>query len=289
MTVLAHGVVNGLVTALLALAFSLVYLPTRVFNIALAGLYSLAPFVVWSLIEQGVGPVFSVTAAIAVAVGISLLLEVINHGPLERRGAPPSAHLVASLGTYMVIIELIVLIWDNESKILGIGSREISPLLGLRLMTSQIVAGSVSAALLALGYGWLHGTRQGLVFRAIADNPTQASLYGVNLARSRLLAFGLSGGLGASAALLTASDVGFGPHLGMEALLPAVAALIIGGRDSVWGPLVGGLVVGLLRSLALWLVASQWQEPITFTAMLCFLLLKPQGLVGRRTRLEFDG
>jgi len=287
--ILAYGVVNGLVIALLALGFSLVYLPARVFNIALAGLYSLTPFLAWSLIEHGLGTGGSIAMAIAVAVGISLLLEVVNHGPLERKGAPSSAHLVTSLGSYMVIIELIVLIWDNESKVLGIGSRELSPLLGLRLMNSQIVAGTVSAVLLALSYGWLHGTRNGLVLRAIADNPTQASLYGLSIRRARLFAFGLSGCLGASAALLRASDVGFGPHLGIEALLPAVAALIIGGRDSLWGPLVGGLVVGILRSLALWLFASQWQEPITFTAMLFFLLLKPQGLVGRRTRVEFGG
>ena len=123
-------------------------------------------------------------------------------------------------------------------------------------------------------------------FRALADNPDELALRGYNIRRLRLLAFGVSGLLGAVSALLTAYDIGFDPNVGLSALLLAVVAVIIGGRQSFIGPVVGGILLGMVRSEVVWILSARWQEAVTFGLLVLFLYMRPNGLVGRETRLE---
>ena len=88
----------------------------------------------------------------------------------------------------------------------------------------------------------------GLEFRALADNAKEFALRGYNVNRLRLLAFGLSGLLGAVSSLLVAYDIGFDPNGGLNAVLLAVVAVIIGGRQSFLGPILGGILLGVIRS-----------------------------------------
>ena len=92
--------------------------------------------------------------------------------------------------------------------------------------------------------------------------------------------------------MLMAYDIGFGPHTGLHATLLAVVAVIIGGRSSFVGPIVGGLLLGLICALDLihaqvvWHFSARWQDAATFAALALFLLLRPQGLFGQKTRIE---
>ena len=80
--------------------------------------------------------------------------------------------------------------------------------------------------------------------------------------------------------------MGFDPNTGLHAVLLAVVAMIIGGRGSFVGPVVGGLLLGIVRAQVVWHWSARWQEAVTF-AMLAFVrLLLPHVLLGQRTRLE---
>jgi len=95
MQIIANGVVAGLTIALMALAFTIVYLPTRVFFVALGGLYTLIPFIARSCLDAGVPwPVVLVTCAI-MGIALSVLCELVNHGPLDRKKGSSTAHLVS--------------------------------------------------------------------------------------------------------------------------------------------------------------------------------------------------
>ncbi len=111
-------------------------------------------------------------------------------------------------------------------------------------------------------------------------------LYGYDIRKLRLLAFTLSGLLAGIASLLTAYDVGFDPHGGLHALLLGVVAVIVGGRGTWWGPVVAGLVLGLLRAFIVWEFSARWQDAATFALLVIILFLRPQGLLGRKARLE---
>jgi branched-chain amino acid transport system permease protein len=114
MQVLVNGFVSGASIALLALGFAVVYLPTRVFHIALAGIYSLVPFLALTLGSVGIPwPICAIVAILGGGV-LSVLCEGFNHARLDRKGAGPGLHLVSSLGIFIVIVQLIAMIWGNE-------------------------------------------------------------------------------------------------------------------------------------------------------------------------------
>lgn len=286
MQVLVNGLINGLAIALVAVAFNVVYQPARVFYIASAGLYAIAPFLAWALVAVGCPIVLAALASVVACALLSCLFEVANHGPLERRGAPMGVHLVSSLGIYMLLIHGAALIWGNDPRVLREGLDTVYRPWGLVLTRAQLVSGVASLVLLGCFAVWLWWTRMGLLFRGLSENPVGMALLGQNTRRLRLLAFGLSGASAAIAALLVAYDVGFDPHGGLPALLLGVVAVIIGGRNSYVGPIVGAILLGVVRSQVVWHLSARWQEAVTFLILAVFLLVRPDGLFRRAVRLE---
>ena len=278
--------VSGLGIALLALSFAVVYLPSRIFHLAMGGIFATAPFVAHSCIQAGLPWTVALGISVMTCVLLSLLCEIANHSPLDARSAPSGVHFVSSLGILVVISQILVLSWGSETRALRTG---ISPSWSAGLVSLTVPQGlilGVSIFLLAGFYAWLRFGQIGLQFRAVADNPIEYALRGYNPRRIRLVAFGLSGFLAACAALTTAYDYGYDAFGGMPALLLAVVAFIIGGRDSFLGPLVGGLLIGVIRVSVSWFLSASWQDGVTFLILAVFLIARPSGILGDRSRLE---
>lgn len=286
MQIVLNGFISGLAIALLAVAFQMVYLPTRVFFVGLAGLYSLAPFIY--LAGQEIFGCWegSVMLSLAVVVTLSLLFEWANHAPLTRKGASDGAHLISSLGIYIVLVQVVAIIWGNDTKTLRTGLDPTVQFFGGILTQSQLLMAGVTCVLLLGFLAMLRASGIGLRLRALADNPIQFALYGYNVDIHRLIAFGLAGLFATAASLLTAYDIGFDPHTGLRAVLLAVVAVIIGGRTSFVGPIIGGVLLGLIRAQVVWHFSARWQEAVTFAVLAFFLLVRPQGLFGQKTRVE---
>ncbi|MCK4303293.1 MAG: branched-chain amino acid ABC transporter permease [Candidatus Eisenbacteria sp.] len=288
MQVVANGIITGLTIVVLALGFTAAYLPTRVFHLALGGIYAAAPFCAWTCLRLGWSPWFALGLAVLAGAGLSLACEAANHALLDRKRAPSGAHLIASLGAYIVIAQATAMIWGNEPKVLRTGVDAVTTIGGLVLTRAQLMAAAVSIGVLAIFYVWLRFSGLGLRFRALAENSVEFALRGYNVRRLRLLAFGISGVLCSTSSLLVANDVGFDAHGGLHATILAVVAVIIGGRRSFYGPLVGGLLLGLVRSGAVWFFSARWQEAVTFLLLALFLFFRPSGLLGRKGRMEAD-
>src|SRR5438105_1278789 len=116
MQIFVNGIIAGLTIAVLALAFTVVYLPTRVFHVALGGVYTAVPFFAWAGLQRGWSWYVVVAAASLAGVGCSVACELTNHALLERRRASSGAHLVSSLGIYIIIVQAVVMSWGNETK-----------------------------------------------------------------------------------------------------------------------------------------------------------------------------
>jgi len=288
MQIIANGLIAGLTIVVLALAFVVVYLPTRVFHLALGGVYAIVPFIAWSCWQARWSWYCPITVAIITGVLISLAGELFNHAPLELKQASWGAHLVSSLGIYIIIVQIVALIWGQESKFLRTGIDRVTAIGNIRLTQTQIVGAVVCVGAIALFYLWLKWSNLGLQFRGMADNPKQFALQGYNILQLRRIAFGISGFLGAIASLLVAYDVGFDPNTGLVAVLLAVVAALIGGRQSFWGPLIGGILLGIIRSQAVWLLDARWQDAITFMILAIFLYVRPNGILGHKSRLESE-
>jgi branched-chain amino acid transport system permease protein len=286
MQVILNGIVSGAAIALLAVAFQTVYLPTRVFFIGLAGIYSCAPFLSYALRAYGSGWLLAISASVLASVGLSVLCEWANHARLTRRQASNGAHLIASLGTYIVLVQIVAMLWGNDTKVLRAGLDTVTRIDNVVITGAQWTTLGVAVLLLGLFCLFLMRSDLGLRLRALADNPVQFALLGYNVDHHRLLAFGLAGLLAAASALVTAFDIGFDPHVGLHAVLLAVVAVIIGGQDSFGGSVFGALLLGLLRAQVVWHWSARWQEPVTFGLLAIILVFRPQGLLGHKNRLE---
>jgi branched-chain amino acid transport system permease protein len=149
-----------------------------------------------------------------------------------------------------------------------------------------MIAGIVSIFIICAFLIWLKKNKLGIKFRALSDNPIELALRGYNIKKLRLFAFGLSGFLTAVGSLLSSYETGFDPHMGMSVFLLAVVATIIGGQKSFTGSIIGGILIGIIRSQVVWHFSARWQDAFTFLILVIFLYLRPYGLVGGKVRLE---
>jgi len=286
MQIIINGFISGLTISTLALAFAVVYVPTRVFHVAIGGIYAAIPFIALACLGLGLHLSLAIVVAVAAGVLLSILCEGLNHYPLEQRGAPVAVHLISSLGIYIVIVQVIALVWGDDVRALRTRIDGIVEAGNIVLTHAQVITVIVSLVLLISFYLWLQYTRLGLHFRALANNPREFVLRGYNVRRFRLLAFGMSGVLCAGTALVVSYDIGFDPHVGFAVLLQAVVAVIIGGRDSFFGPILGGALLGLIRSNVVWFLSARWETAITFLVLVVLLHVRPRGLLGKQAGIE---
>jgi branched-chain amino acid transport system permease protein len=286
MQILMNGIIQGLLLALVGMGFALVYNATGIFHVAQGVIFAGAPFILLACIQSGLGWPVGVFISLIFAVAVSCLYEAGNHWPLQKKEASKEIHLIASLGVYIALVQLIAIIWGNETRVLRSGVDATFGFAGVILTRSQLLGGAIAFVVLSAFLFWLWCTDIGLRFRALADNPTQLSLMGYNIRMLRLAVFALSGLLTATAALLMALDIGFDPHSGLQMVLLAMVATIIGGRGSFFGAVVGGMLLGVLRSQVVWYTSARWEEAATFFILVLVLFFRPQGLFGRVGRLE---
>lgn len=286
MQIILNGLINGFAIALLALGFQIVYLPTRVFFIGLAGLYALSPYLYTAVRRHDLPWGLCLGSTVAIIVLLAILMEKINHAPLSQKRASEGAHLISSLGIYILVVQGIIIFWGNDYKALRDGVDISFKMAGNVLSGSQVLIAVVSAIILLAFVAIIQISDMGLRLRALADNPNQFALYGFNVDNHRLLAFALAGVLASVASLLTSYDIGFAPNNGLHAVLLAAVSVIIGGRTSFVGPIFGAIILGILRAEVVWQLSAQWQEAVTFVLMALFLLFRPQGLFGQKSRIE---
>jgi branched-chain amino acid transport system permease protein len=120
-----------------------------------------------------------------------------------------------------------------------------------------------------------------MILRAVANDSELSSALGLNSGRVIAVAFALGSALAGVAAIFIAYDTDLTPMMGFRAILMGVVAVIVGGVGSIPGALVGGLFVGLAQHLGVWKLPTQWQDAIVFLILIVFLVLRPQGFLGK--------
>ena len=282
---LINGLVNGSMIALVALGFSLVYNTTRVFHIAYAGVYVWAGYLLYLFSTTLNWPVWAAfLAAMAGSAMINLLCEILLYAPLKRQGRSHDAVMISSVGVLIILISAVELLWGNAAFFLdhnwaqlGLGTEHLLP--PGRLFTLLMVSG-----IIGLFFIFLKFTRLGIRFRAIRDNEALMHIYGVSSSRVKILIFIISGLLLAVASGLTALDVGIHPSLGIPVFINAFVALVIGGVGRFDGPVIGGVILGLLQSMTEYFFHSKWVILVTFILLIAFLIVKPGGIIPERKR-----
>ena len=293
--ILFNGLVVGSLYALVALGFSLIYSGTRIFHIAHGAAYTTAvySYLLWLTLFNS-QPSTAGWGAFTLAVILSLLVacifaalcEIGIYRPLYKRGAPPMVAFISSLGVYIVVVNVIALLFGSEKKVL---STSVAPSVfygQLVVNRVQVIQLAISATLILMAFLLLKKTSLGRNIRALSDNATLLNVLGIDPMRVRTTVFIVGSALAAVAALLRALDVGINPYGGLIAVLTATVAILVGGIGSNLGAVCGALFIGLTQNLVVWVFSSEWKDAVTFGILIAVLLYRRDGVFTRQQRLE---
>jgi len=271
---------------LIGQSFALTYYTTRFFHIAHAVTLTFAAYFTFLFSVQLQCPVWlTIPLAILCATCVGMLSELALYKPLRRRGATPMALLIASLGLYIVLQNVISLCWGDHTRSIRIGEIKVGhQFFGAYITDIQIITIAVCVTLFAACVLLIKYSRIGRNIRAVASNPELSNVVGIHSDRVILWAFALGSALVAVAGILIAFDTDMRPTMGFSWLLYGVVAMIIGGIGSNWGLVGGALLLATAQHLAAYYVGSQWMDAVAYIILILFLIARPLGFSGKRLK-----
>ncbi|MBG1263363.1 branched-chain amino acid ABC transporter permease [Nostoc commune] len=300
-----NGLSIGSIYAIFALGYTLVYSILGIINLAHGAIFTLGAYFTYALMGGNFGfngllanaalPI-KLPFAIALIIGstlaglVGVVMERAAFRPLRRQGSDPLLTVVSSLGVGVVIVNLIQYLVGAESYTYPANTYgNLPPAINfgtpdnpIPIRSVQVVIFAVSVVIVAILTYFINRTKYGKAMQAIAEDPTTASLLGINSDRFIILTFFISSFLAGLAGTLVASSVSIaGPYFGIAFGLRGLAVIVLGGLGSIPGAVLGGLVIGLVEAF----VPSEfsgYKDAVAFGILFIMLLVRPQGLLGRR-------
>ncbi|MEX2411372.1 MAG: branched-chain amino acid ABC transporter permease [Candidatus Paceibacterota bacterium] len=280
-----NSTVSGLLLALVALGFNLIFSTTKVFHIAHGAVYVGGAYCFWWLSNNGFPFWISILGSIIITALLAMILEYLVYRPLDKKKSGQAITLISSMGVYLFLVNLIALLFGNNSIILNTNLGSSISFLNLNIVPVQGVQLLVSTLLIGL-FLWHTKAKWFLNVKAMISESTVASVMGVNTYAIRMYAVIVGSLLSVSASVLLLYDTGMSPHAGMGITLSAVVAVIIGGTDSFKGTLAASLLIAFLQTGTEWFFSAQWKEGITFLLLIAVILWRTEGIVSFNLRVE---
>jgi branched-chain amino acid transport system permease protein len=282
--VLLSGLQVGCIYALVALSFFIILSATGILNFAQGEWMMISGVLGVTLLGFGVPYALALLMSVLGAAGLSVLSERLVIRPLQRRNAPQAITLLALFGIMLVARYGTGRLHGRLDEPLpapfGSGVIFLTPDIFMSRQTVLIYA--VTALLFGLTLLFLRRTWLGRSLRIAAIDPLAASLVGVNLDTVRLTAFAVGGLIAGLVAWLYAPLYAVGYMTGVIPGIKGFIALFIGGMASPAGPLLGGLLLGLLEVSAARYLPSVYAQGIAFALLMLVLVVRPRGLLGSR-------
>ena len=282
--ILIDAISVGGLYALTALGIGLIFSVMRLANFAHAEFVTVAAYTLFALSGQPV--IMGIAASVLVAIALAVLTERIAFRPL--RGADSATLLISSFAVSMFLQKLLIFAVGSRPKALDPLPMLSQPIVigNVQVSALKLVTIAVCVVLLAALTLFLKKTRFGLEMRAAAENFTMARLLGVRANAVIAVAFALSGVLAAVVAVLFAAQTGFvQPRLGVQLVIVAFVATVIGGLGNLFGAAVGGFFVGAVATLLQAFLPPElrpFREAFLFIVVILVLLVRPQGLFPAR-------
>ena len=278
------GLLIGLVYGLSALGLSVIFGVIRIVNFAHGEIMVVGMFFALLMFRWlGLDPLLSVPLAAALMFGFGYVLQLIVVSRVSHLPEHMQFLLLAAIA--IMIVSALLLVFGPDAQGVQVGyawdSFAFAELIVDYPKMFAAVAAIVVAALLLAFFKY---TATGKAIRACADNRMGAQVVGLNVGRLYALTFGIgSACLGAAGAIiLLLFEVH--PYLAPGYTLLAFVIVIVGGLGSLFGALVGGILIGVSEALAAVLFQPSMKSAFSFALLILVLLLRPQGLLGKAVR-----
>jgi branched-chain amino acid transport system permease protein len=293
-----NGLLLGSIYALVALGYTMVYGILDLLNFAHGDIVMIGAMVALSVV-MSLGTTLPIAAVLLIATAAAMIvcvalgvgIERVAYRPLRR--APRLAPLITGIGMSILLQYSAALIWGRQyislPEIIKPGKIVLG---GAQITTTQACIFLLACAIMAALLWFIKTSRMGRAMRATEQNPDVAGLMGVDTTRVIVFTFALGAALGAVAGVMVVLYYGQG-HYFMGAMLglKAFTAAVLGGIGSIPGAMLGGLLLGLIESLAAGyigditggLFGSNYRDVFAFFVLVGVLMLRPAGLMGVRS------
>ena len=275
-----NGIVLGVIYALVAAGLTLIFGMLDVPNFAHGAFYALGAYVAYTAMTHAGFPFALVAAPLAVGL-VGIAIDALFIRRLARAGH--TYQILFTLGLVLIVQEAIVLIWGPDPLSVEI-PHGLTGGIALGVISFpyyRVFLVAIAALLIAAIWIVLERTKLGAIIRAGIEDPEMVDAIGYNVERLFTIVFGVGVALAAIAGALILPLRGGQPGMGNELNALSFVVVVIGGLGSFAGAVVGGILVGLVQSL-MSIVFPAADEVAIFVAMAVVLLVRPQGLFGRR-------
>lgn len=280
---IANGLSAGSYIAVLAIGYALIFGTTREFHFAHGSVFMVAGwllFVGTVTLEWGFIP--SMILAAVTAVGLGVVIERGFYAPLRRRANTDVGIILTGLGLFFVIENIVAIVEGSRIRFPENPFPGVVQFGDVFFTKIQIIGIALVPVVWLMVILLLRKSRLGRSIRAVGSDPVLSYTVGVDARSVRLWVFAIGSALAAVAAAIITMDEGFAPPMGLQAILWATVAVIVGGIGSVTGAGIAGLLLGMSQHISFLGIGSEWQNPIAFGILMIAILLRPTG-IGSRT------
>ncbi|MFM1651972.1 branched-chain amino acid ABC transporter permease [Brevibacillus sp. B_LB10_24] len=283
---LVNGLTVGSTYSLIALGYTLIFGVLGIINMAHGQIFifgSLVGLMMMTSFHMPIGVAFIVTIAVSAVFG--LILEYTALRPLRKKNVPHLAPLISTIGFATILDEGMNRLFGADSRAFpsSFGDRIYD--LGLfQLRSVDLVILGISLVLMFVLHFWINRTKLGKAIRATAENAETASVLGINtnmvIVATVILASALGGVAGVLIGMTYSALI---PSMGLTLGFKGLAVLILGGVGSIPGAMVCGIILGVIEVFSVAYGDSSYRDAVAFGLIILILLIRPQGLFGRRT------
>ncbi|MDE1567033.1 branched-chain amino acid ABC transporter permease [Aquabacter sp. P-9] len=280
--VLVSGLGIGCVYGLIGIGFCVIYNASGIVNFAQGAFVMLGGMITQSLMAgHGLPLIPAALVAVALVALLGVGLERLVVRPLWNRKATMFTMILATLAAQIVIERVALLVWGDQPRSMKVFT-DLPPLQFGGVAVSYQLLWIVGASLIAVGglAAFFRLSRTGKAMRACAINREAAALQGIPVSRMLAAAFAISAGLGAMAGILITPTQYTAFNVGVPFAISGFIAAIVGGFGRPFGAFLGGLMLGLVQSLAILGFGAGLKTVAALSVLLVFLFIRPSGLLG---------
>jgi branched-chain amino acid transport system permease protein len=284
-SLVVNGISIGMLYALIALGFVLVYKATEALNFAQGEFVMLSGYIAAALLTaKGMPVIAAIIGTIAIMIGFSFALERVVLRPLL--GRPIVAVIMATIGLAAILRGLPPLTFGAETRAVPLPIGDDPLVIGPATVPPIQAIGFVVTLIFLGGFTWFfRKSRTGVALRAVAENQQVAAAMGINVERYFALAWAMAGIASAVSGIVWGNMLGVDVQLALVGL-KVFPVVILGGLDSIAGAVVGGLTVGVVESLTAGyidpFVGGGTKDFAPYLLMIVALMFRPYGLFGKR-------
>ncbi|TXT51383.1 MAG: branched-chain amino acid transport system permease protein [Spirochaetes bacterium] len=280
-----NGLTLGIIYALVAVGFSLVFGILRLINFSHGSVYAFGAHISMVLLGFQFGLLPALLGSLAITGLLGVAIDKIGLEPLRKKKSKGMSALITTIGISYIIQNFLMIAFGSQTKyfpkLFDYGNVTVAgTLVGIR----QFVIFGVALVLLAILTYVVNGTKIGLAMRAIEQNQKAAHLMGVKVNSVITFTFFLGGASAAIAGTLIAGYYQMVyPTMGFMVGLKAFAAAVLGGIGILYGSILGGLFIGVSETFAATYLGGSYRDAIAFLILIIVLLIRPAGLFGKKT------